>query len=80
MQPTKEEVLSRFEFILQGEISREEVADWASEYVMHDSPNVTDETVWELLILACGIDLKNSPDEYLHDEQNIKDWIKEFSV
>lgn len=80
MQPTKEELLSRFEFILQGEISREEVADWASEYVMQDSPNVTDETVWELLILACGIDLKNSPDEYLHDEQNIKDWIKEFSV
>lgn len=80
MQPTKEEILSRFKLILQGRISREEVADWASEYVMQDSHDVTDETVWDLLLIACGVDLKDSPDEYLHDEQNIKGWIKEFSV
>lgn len=80
MQPTKEEILSRFKLILQGRISREEVADWASEYVMQDSPDITDETVWDLLLIACGVDLKDSPDEYLHDEQNIKGWIKEFSV
>lgn len=80
MEPTKEEILNRFKLILQGTMSREEVADWASEYVMQDCPNVTDETVWDLLLIACGVDLKDSPDEYLHDEQNIKDWIKEFSV
>lgn len=80
MQPTKEEILSRFKLILQGRISREDVADWASEYVMQDSPDVTDETVWDLLLIACGVDLKDSPDEYLHDEQNIKDWIEEFSI
>lgn len=80
MEPTKEEVLNRFKLILQGTMSREEVADWASEYVMQDSPDVTNETVWDLLLIACGVDLKDSPDEYLHDEQNIKHWIKEFSV
>lgn len=80
MEPTKEEVLNRFKLILQGTMSREEVADWASEYVMQDFPDVKDETAWQLLKIACGVDLKDSPDEYLHDEQNIKDWIKEFSV
>ncbi|HZH62196.1 MAG TPA: DNA-binding protein [Metabacillus sp.] len=78
-QPIKEEIISKLELILQGTISREEVADWASEYVMQDEPNISDETVWELLQIVSGIDLKDSSDEYLHVEQDIIDWINKCS-
>ncbi|BFH15898.1 DNA-binding protein [Paenibacillus melissococcoides] len=77
-QPTKEEVISKLLSILQGSLSREEVADWASEIVMQDEPIVTDEEVWELLKITSGVDIKDSPDEYLHVEQDIMDWINKF--
>ncbi|GAC43915.1 hypothetical protein [Paenibacillus popilliae] len=77
-QPTKEEVLSKLLSILQGSLTREEVADWASEFVMQDEPSVTDEVVWDLLKIASGVDIKASPDEYLHIEQDIMNWINKF--
>lgn len=79
-QPTKEEIINKLKLILQEKLSREEVADWASVYVMQDEPNISDETVWELLKVVSGVDLLDSPDEYLHVEQDIKDWIDEYST
>lgn len=78
-QPSKEALINKLELILQGTISREAVADWASKFVMQDEPNITDEIVWELLQVVSGVDLKNSPDEYLHVEQDIKNWIERYS-
>jgi len=78
-QPTKEEIINKLKMILQGKLTREEVADWASKYVIQDEPNISDETVWELLQIVSGIDLKDSPDEYLHVEQDIIDWINKYS-
>lgn len=78
-QPTCEEILNKFKFILQGKVTREEVADFASYYVFQDTPNIENELTWKLLTIACGVDLKNSPDDYLHDEQDIKDWITSYS-
>ncbi|MDQ0271312.1 DNA-binding protein [Cytobacillus purgationiresistens] len=79
-QPTREEIISKLKLILQGTISREEVADWASEYVMQDEPNITDDIIWELLQIVSGVDLKANPDEYLHVEQDIKDWIDKYTI
>jgi hypothetical protein len=78
-QPTREEIIDKLKMILLGKLTREEVADWASEYVMQDEPNIPDETVWELLQIISGVDLKDSPDEYLHVEQDIIDWINKYS-
>lgn len=78
-KPTKEEIIDKLNKILQGTLSREDVADWASEYVMQDEPNITDETVWEFLKVVSGVDIKDSPEEYLHAEQDLEDWIKKYS-
>ncbi|WP_071461328.1 DNA-binding protein [Bacillus massilinigeriensis] len=78
-QPTKEEIINKLNMILQGKLSREDVADWASEYVMQDEPNIVDDIVWDFLQVVSGVDLKDSPEEYLHVEQDIKDWIKKYS-
>lgn len=58
-------------------MTREEVSDWASYYVMADDPTIDDEIVWELLIIISGIDILDSPTFYLHNEEDIKDWIKQ---
>ena len=47
---------------------------------MQVEPNITDEIVWELLQIVSGVDLKDSPDEYLHVEQDIKDWIDKYTI
>jgi hypothetical protein len=78
-QPTKDEIIYKLNVILQGKLSREEVADWASEYVMQDEPNIIDEKVWEFLKVVSGVDIKDSPEEYLHVEQDLEDWIKKYS-
>lgn len=79
IQPTKEEAINKLSLILQNKLSREEVADWASEYVMHDDPDIHDDIVWDILIIISGVDLKNGPNEYLHVEQDIKNWINEYA-
>jgi len=58
-------------------MTREEVSDWASYYVMADDPTIDDEIVWELLITISGIDILDSPTSYLHSEVDIKDWINQ---
>lgn len=78
-QPAKEEIIYKLNMILQGKLSREEVADWAEEYVMQDEPNIEDDIVWDFLQVVSGVDLKDSPEEYLHVEQDIKDWITKYS-
>jgi hypothetical protein len=71
-QPTKEEINNKLKLNLHGKLSREEVADWASEYVLQDEANISDETVWELLQVVSGVDLQLRPE---HIDQDIKDWI-----
>jgi hypothetical protein len=63
--------------VLKGELTREEVSNWASHYVMADYPTIDDEIVWDFLKIICGIDLLDSPTSYLHTDEDINDWIKQ---
>nr|WP_269677290.1 DNA-binding protein [Bacillus velezensis] len=64
--------------ILNDQAAREEVSDWACEYVAADDPAVEDETVWEMLVYLSGFDLKDSPDAYLHTLEELRDWVQEY--
>nr|WP_231710903.1 MULTISPECIES: DNA-binding protein [Bacillus amyloliquefaciens group] len=64
--------------ILNGQAAREEVSDWASEYVSAGDPADEDETVWEMLVYLSGFDLKDSPDAYLHTIEELRDWVQEY--
>ncbi|PLR77510.1 DNA-binding protein [Bacillus sp. V3-13] len=77
-QPTVKDIIEKLELILKGKLSREEVADWASEYVMADDPSISDEVVWEFLQIVSGVDLKDTPDEYLHWDPDIIQWINKY--
>ncbi|MGZ4161056.1 MAG: DNA-binding protein [Neobacillus sp.] len=76
-QPTVSDIIDRLKSVLNGEMTREEVSDWASYYVMADAPTINDEIVWDLLKIISGIDILDSPTSYLHNEEDIKDWIKQ---
>lgn len=76
--PSIQDLLTKLQLVLINELQREEVADYAAQYVMNDDYEVQDEELWELLNIVSGIDLKDSPDEYLHDERDIRDWIHRF--
>ncbi|KOP77955.1 hypothetical protein AMS59_15085 [Lysinibacillus sp. FJAT-14745] len=65
-QPTVSEIIKRLKLVLISEMTREEVSDWATLYVMADNPNIDDENVWDLLILLSGIDI------LIFDLRNIK--------
>jgi hypothetical protein len=68
--------------VLEGKLTREEVASWAMEYVRDDSLafdiNRRDEKLWDLLDFVAGFDTEVSPGEYLFHEEDIKDWIRQF--
>ncbi|XOQ16266.1 MAG: DNA-binding protein [Shouchella clausii] len=78
-EPTKKQIINKLELVLKNQLTREEVADWASEYVMKEKYDVSDLKVWDMLMTVSGLDLQDSPGEYLHNDEDILDWIKEFS-
>ncbi|EIF15266.1 MULTISPECIES: hypothetical protein [Bacillus] len=77
-EPTRAECLKKAGLILNGQAAREEVSDWACEYVAADDPAVEDETVWEMLVYLSGFDLKDSPDSYLHKLEELRDWMQKY--
>ncbi|MBU8595019.1 hypothetical protein [Shouchella clausii] len=78
-EPTKKEIIDKLELVLQNKLTKEEVADWASEYVMTYDPLVTDLVVFDILTVVSGLDTLESPGEYMYDDDDIRDWIKKFS-
>jgi hypothetical protein len=67
--PTVSEIIKRLKLILIGEVTREEVSNWASFYVKADDPNIEDNNVWDLLILRSGLDILDSPTTYFHNDE-----------
>lgn len=70
--------------ILSGARSREDVASWASSMrkledcrgLQYD-PKPAEGLIWESLEFLIGIDLKDSPDTYLHNLDDVRDfWMR----
>jgi len=80
--PTIEELIMKLQQVLEGGLSREEVSDWAMKasevYERESSLSQHEISLWKCLDVVGGIDLKDSPSEYLHNEQDIKGWITKF--
>jgi hypothetical protein len=66
--------------LLRGDVSREDLATWARQWVAADDPGVADRAVWSALKHLAGADLLAGPSEYLHGEDDIHAWIDEVEV
>lgn len=80
--PTTEEIVKRLKMVLEGSTTREEVSNWAETWtrVFMDETGLSesDLLIWRYLDVVSGIDLKDSPTEYLHIEEDILEWISRF--
>lgn len=80
--PTTEEIVKRLKMVLEGSTTREEVSNWAEIWtrVFMDETGLSesDLLIWRYLDVVSGIDLKDSPTEYLHIEEDILEWISRF--
>ena len=64
--------------LLTEERTREEVANWAAEWVRMDDPGVEDTVVWVALRQLAGADLQTAPGEYLHHDADFHVWLDEL--
>ncbi|WP_103865327.1 hypothetical protein [Aquimarina sp. I32.4] len=79
------EIKSILEFILSDQISREEGSKLAFELrelsdnnLLDYSPKKDEDLIWEAILFIEGLDLKDSPNTYLHNEYDIKSYFKKL--
>ena len=79
------DIVTAFDNLLNKFKSREEVARWARsirdaedasmlEYV----PINREFDIWEAILFLEGVDFKDTPNEYLHNERDIKNAFMKF--
>jgi hypothetical protein len=77
--PSREQVEARLMALLDGSQSRDQADRWATQWVAVSSNDDTDEAVWWALTLLHGVDLRQGEDDpYLHDDEQIRDWLDDF--
>jgi len=82
--PRIPDIISKLELVLENKLSREEVSDWAYKWMMVlENKEGWETTDYDILVFqglttVYGMDLVNSPTEYLHCEEDIRDWVKEL--
>ncbi len=77
-QPSKLEILKKLNGILDRTISRDEIVNWAMEYIECDDLEVVNLENWKLLVAIGGLDLIEKPNVYLYSDDDIREWIREL--
>lgn len=86
MKVNLNEVISIFDRVLSGDITREDASDWAKErQLAADSGELEFETttekekVWNAILYLEGIDLNDGPNSYLHIDDDLQNYRAEIS-
>ncbi len=66
--------------LLAGSKTREEIADWAVTWVREPMPAVQDLVAWQALKDMSGADLRISPTDYLHGEDDFHSWLDKLEL
>jgi 2-phosphosulfolactate phosphatase len=77
-QPDPAEIEACFVAVLEGRLSRDEADRWAARWWLDDTLRWGEPEGWALALL-CGIDLRHGPGaDYLHDDQQVREWLGEL--
>ena len=80
--PTREGVAERMELLIAGQMSRDEIADWAKEFIFYDNPQiypeVSDLVVFDMLTTLSGADSPSTDREFLYGEEDFVAWLSEL--
>lgn len=79
MQISLKQIQAVFSDLISEKVSREFVSDWARRLREADDhcaltydPIDSEKIIWGAILFLEGVDLKNSPDEYLHTITDFK--------
>lgn len=75
---SRDEVERTLVELLRGRTSRQKVGAWVQERLAELDGEIADPAVWTTLSLLSGLTLKIAPDVFLHDDEQIADWLAEF--
>jgi hypothetical protein len=76
MKVTLDDIREKFDALVSGAGSREEVADFALRAMQADDAGtlemeaVFSDKIWEAIVYLSGVDLRDSPRSYLHSIAN----------
>jgi hypothetical protein len=77
--PTAREIENKYEEIISGHCSRENADAWAGQWVYSSKPPEMAPAIWEALKLLAGCDLRHGKnEEYLHSNEQIAEWLRDF--
>ena len=75
------EIKEIFEKLLDKRISREDASSWAIDLqnaedsnLLEYEPSDKEELVWDAILFLQVVDLKDSPDTYLHNKDDIQNF------
>lgn len=78
-QPTKKEITEKMELVLSGKMSREEVYQWANEFIRNDdSICINDIEAWHYLVEISNVDEMIASEEYLFNEDDMRSIVGRY--
>ena len=78
-QPTKKEITKKVELVLSGKLTREELYQWANEFIRNDdSICINDIDAWHYLVEISNLDEMIAPEEYLFNEDDIRSIVGKY--
>lgn len=77
-QPNLDDIEERLAAVVAGQMSRDAADRWAGRWVTDDELE-WDDLEWWALNKLFGIDLPAGPDQgYLHDDEQVHEWLQEL--
>lgn len=78
--PNRKDIAEIISQVFEGEMTREEVSEWAAEYMLFDNPQIypeiEGETVWNALVQLAAADHLGDGG-YLYGDQDLRGWKKD---
>jgi hypothetical protein len=71
-------IRAQFDAVLAATVTRESVSDWARRLREADdreelliTPDCERQRLWKAILFLEGVDMKDAPDSYLHNDEDI---------
>lgn len=77
--PSKSEVGDKLMLLVRDEISREDAASWAQQWVIEDTPAEMPAEIWEALQFLCAADMISLDRPYLYGQEDFEDELAKLA-
>ncbi|MBP3414175.1 MAG: hypothetical protein J6L81_03125 [Clostridia bacterium] len=78
-QPTKEDITQKIKLLFAGELTREDICNWASAYIVNDDRILVQNIdAWHYLVAISNIDEMISAKDYLFSDEDIQNIMNTY--